>query len=108
MAQSITISSHNVRGYENNKSYIQRKCNNGDLIMAIQEHWLRPHHKSHSGVNVLRSTHKDYEGFGTSGMNIDSRITRGRPYGGTGWLWPRKLLPFIKPRYDVLLCVSTI
>ena len=68
--------------------------------MAIQEHWLRPNTKSKNGINALRTAHKEYEGYGTSGMDIDSKITRGRPYGGTGWLWPKKFLSFIKPRYE--------
>jgi len=58
--------------------------------VAIQEHWLRPNHKSYVGVNTLRSTHKDYEGYGTSGKDVEAKIVRGRPYGGTGWLWPKK------------------
>ena len=100
MAESLVIASHNVLGFENNRDYIHRRCDDGEIIMAIQEHWLRPQHKSQPGVSKLRSAHLDYEGFGTSGMDIESKITRGRPFGGTGWLWPKRLLPFIKPRYE--------
>ena len=100
MATVITVVSHNVRGYSNNKGYIQRRCKDENMVLAIQEHWLRPNHKAHVGVNTLRSTHKDYEGYGTSGMDVEAKIVRGRPYGGTGWLWPKKLLSCIKPRFE--------
>ena len=65
--------------------------------------WLRPPFKRMKGVNELRHVHKDFEGFGTSAMKkpIGEKILKGRPYGGTGFIWNKKFANSVKPRLDL-------
>ena len=80
----ITISTQNVNGYSRNKDFLFTLCEeNKNSIRAIQEHWLKPPYKNHSGVNQMRNLHPEFDGFGTSAMkkSVDSQILKGRPYG---------------------------
>ena len=48
----ITLSTHNVNGFSRNKDFLRAQCDsNTNAIRAIQEHWLKPPFKKHSGVN---------------------------------------------------------
>ena len=65
----ITLSTHNVNGYKPNKDFLKALCEeNQNSIRAIQEHWLKPPYKKHSGVNQMRSLHSEFDGYGTSAM----------------------------------------
>ena len=68
-------------------------------IQATQEHWLLPPFKKQAGVNKLRSLHPDFDGFGTSAMktSMESSVRRGRPYGSTGFIYPKKCSHITKP-----------
>ena len=72
---------------------------NKNSIRAIQEHWLKPPYKRYSGVNQLRSLHPEFDGFGTSAMEhaFDKKILKGRPYGGTGFLFNKQFAKCVKP-----------
>ena len=95
---SLTLSTHNVNGFQRSKEYLKNRCEkNKNLIYAIQETWLKPAYKRHLGVNELRSLHPEFEGYGVSAMTSDLCIGKGRPYGGTGFLFPKKLCLSIKP-----------
>ena len=75
-------------------------CNeNPNAIRAIQEHWLAPPYKKLCGVNQLRCLHPDFDGFGTSAMkkSVETKILKGRPYGGTGFLYSKKYAKCLKP-----------
>ena len=96
----MTISTHNVNGYSRNKDFLHSICdNNPNSIRAIQEHWLKPPYKNHSGVNQLRNLHHDFESLGTSAMrhSVESHIIKGRPYGGTAFLYNKKFTNCLKP-----------
>jgi hypothetical protein len=58
----------------------------------MQETWLKPPYKKHLGVNELRSFCDGFHGYGISAMENLTKIQRGRPYGGTGYLYPKKLV----------------
>ena len=93
----ITISSHNVNGFNRSKGFLRAQCSDApDSIRAIQEHWLRPSFKKQAGVNQLRCLHPDFDGYGSSAMS-DSKISIGRPYGGTGFLFNKKYSRSLKP-----------
>ena len=97
---TITISTQNVNGYSRNKDFLFSHCDsNKNSIRAIQEHWLKPPYKKHAGVNQLRTLHPDFEGFGTSAMNkaVNCQIVKGRPFGGTGFLYNKKFSKCLKP-----------
>ena len=100
----ITISTHNINGYSRSKEFLHSLCGDEpNAIRAIQEHWLRPPYKKQFGVNQLRSVHPDFDGFGTSAMKktSESKINIGRPYGGTGFIYNKKISKCLKP---VLTC----
>ena len=90
---TITISTHNVNGYSRSKEFIRSLCDeNKNSIRAIQEHWLQPPYKKQQGVNQLRVLHPEFDGFGTSAMkkSVGSQIIKGRPFGGTGFVYNKK------------------
>ena len=96
--ETITLCTHNVNGYHRSKECLKRRCGENDnLIYALQETWLKPPYKKHLGVNELRSLHPNYEGYGVSSMTTDRSIRKGRPYGGTGFLFPKCFSVSIKP-----------
>ena len=99
-SQTITISTHNVNGYNRSKEFLRSLCSDyPNAIRGIQEHWLRPPFKKQHGVNQLRCLHPDFDGFGTSAMksDMDKKLNIGRPYGGTGFLFNKKYAKCIKP-----------
>ena len=97
---NITISSFNVNGLNHSKSFLKSYLDvKHDIIVSVQEHWLKPSFKRLCGVNALSGVHSDFEGWGTSAMeeNMDKGIRIGRPYGGTGFLFNKKFSLAIKP-----------
>ena len=97
---TITLSTHNVNGYNRSKEFLLDQCKaNPNSIRAIQEHWLRPPYKKTLGVNQLRCLHPNFDGFGTSAINKenDSKLSLGRPFGGTGFIFHKKYSKCVKP-----------
>ena len=96
----ITLSTHNVNGFSRSKSFLHSQCESApNSIRGIQEHWLRPSFKKQLGVNQLRVVHPDFDGFGTSAMSksVQTGISLGRPFGGTGFLYNKKYSKCLKP-----------
>ena len=60
---------------------------------------LRPAYKNLKSINQLRTVHHAYDGYGVSAMkNVhNSAILKGRPYGGTGFLYNRDFTSFLQP-----------
>ena len=99
--KTITISTHNICGFNNSKSYLYSMCDkNPDTIRGVQEHWLGPPYKKQSGVNRLRVLHPDFDGFGNSAMqqDVEKEVRIGRGYGGTGFLYNKKFASTVKPQ----------
>ena len=48
----------------------------------------------------MRNLHPDFDGFGTSAMKqaVDTKILKGRPYGGTGFLYNKRFASCLKPQ----------
>ena len=63
----------------------------------MQETWLKPAYKKHLGVDKLRHIHDNFEGYGVSAMTSDVSIYKGRPFGGTGFLFPKIFTVSMKP-----------
>jgi hypothetical protein len=98
--QTVRISSHNLNGFDRSKPFLKNLCDSHpDSIRALQEHWLRPTYKKQAGVNKLRTVHSDFDGFGTSAMKqqMESGITKGRPFGGTGYIYNKRFSDCLKP-----------
>ena len=97
---SISISSHNVQGFANQREFIYSQCSTNPLLLqCIQEHWLPPPHKKKPGTNTLRSIHSDFEAYATSAMKKaeENSIRRGRGFGGTGFIYPKSISNNVKP-----------
>ena len=101
---TVTFSTHNINGFHRNKNFLNsRCCTETDTIQCLQEHWLRPPFKRAKGINELKHVHSEFEGYGASAMknSIGTKVLRGRPYGGTGFIWHKKYANCIKPRLDL-------
>ena len=102
---TLTLSTHNVNGYRNSKEFLHSRCDDAThAIYAIQEHWLKPPVRRHPGVNLLKSLHPKFDGFGSSAMtnNMNTTILKGRPFGGTGFVFSRNLSHSLRPRTDYI------
>ena len=103
-SQRISFSTHNLNGFTRNRKHLHARCNDEpSTVQCLQEHWLKPPFKRVKGVNELRYVHEDFEGFGTSAMkeSTSKKVLKGRPYGGTGFLWNKKFAKCIHPRIDL-------
>ena len=95
---NLKLRSHNINafinGFDSSCEYLHQECKeNAFSVLALQDHWLRPSYRKQKGVNRLKTLHPDYDAYGTSGMadQIDQHIMRGRPYGGTAFLFRKEL-----------------
>ena len=101
--RTFKLSTHNLNGFARNEDFLRSRCENEpETIHCLQEHWLRPPFKKTKGVNRFRHLHKDFDGYATSAMkkSMTQEILSGRPYGGTGFLWNKKLSNCLKPRVE--------
>ena len=97
---TLTLSSHNVNGFNGSKEFLHSRCESEKTaILAIQEHWLKPSIRKHQGIDRLKTLHPRYDGYGTSAMTkkMGDEIMKGRPFGGTGFLFSKNLSLNIKP-----------
>ena len=84
MSSTVTISTHNVNGFNHSKEFLYGLCDKfPNAIRGIQEHWLTPAYKKQLGLNRLRLLHPDFDGFGNSAMakEMSAKIRTGRPFG---------------------------
>ena len=101
---NITIRSHNVNGFNNSSNFLYNECLADSFsILALQEHWLRPSFRKQKGTNKLKVLHPNFDSYATSAMSskVGERILKGRPYGGTGFLFNRNLSNCIRARVDI-------
>ena len=96
----LTFCTFNMNGFDRNKEFLSHLCeSNSNMICGIQEHWLKPPRKKHLGTNILRTTHDNYEGFGSSAMTskMAGGVLNSRPFGGSGILYDKALAKSVKP-----------
>ena len=101
---SLKLRSHNIHGFNSSKDFLYQSCNNDDFsILAIQEHWLRPACRKVKGTNQLKVLHPDFDAFGCSAMDsqVESSIMKGRPFGGTGFIFNKMLSNSLRARVDL-------
>ena len=77
MLRIITYNCYNIK---NSIQDICDLCNSYDLIF-LQKIWLFQH-----DLPLLSNICNDFEGFGTTAMDISNGIMPGRPYGGVAVL----------------------
>jgi len=85
----MKIVSYNLHGLNNGRSCLIDLCNDPDVvIIAVQEHWLPP-----DKLFLLNEVHPEFSGCGISSMSdkLVRGVFYGRPYGGVGFLWRKKL-----------------
>ena len=100
---SLRIRSHNLHGFSTSKDFLISECaQNSFSIAAVQEHWLRPSFRKIKGTDQLRVLHPDYDSYAISAMNnLDKSLHKGRPYGGTGFLFDKKFSNCLLARTDI-------
>jgi len=85
----VKIVSYNLHGLNNGRSCFTDLCNDPHVvIIAVQEHWLPP-----DKLFLVNGIHPEFSGCGISSMShkLISGVFHGRPYGGVGFLWRKKL-----------------
>ena len=90
--------------FNSSKEFLYSECHDNSFsILAIQEHWLRPAYRKTTGTNQLKVLHPKFDAFGVSAMEkqLEGSIMKGRPYGGTGFLFHRSLSNVLKIRVDL-------
>ena len=95
---------HNINGFNNSKEFLYNECSTGSFdILAVQEHWLKPSYRKHLGTNSIKTLHPMYDSYATSGMesNVGNCVLKGRPYGGTGFLFHKSLSKCLRARTDL-------
>ena len=99
----LKLRSHNINGFKNSKEFLFQECNSGTFdILAVQEHWLKPSYRKHLGTNSLKTLHPMFDSYATSAMkNLDNCILKGRPFGGTGFLFHKSLSKCLCARTDL-------
>ena len=102
--REIKIRSHNINGFDSSREFLFNECDNNSFsIAAIQEHWLRPSYRKQLGTNRLKVLHPNYDAYAVSAMTsqLGKSISKGRPYGGTGFLFDKNLSDNIRARVDL-------
>ena len=90
---TLKIRTHNINGFNSSDRFLFQECDSDSFsILALQEHWLKPSFRKQAGTNKLKVLHPRFDSYATSGMTsqIGTRILKGRPYGGTGFLFNKK------------------
>ena len=85
----LSICTFNCRGVKSSLPELQLLCETHDIV-CLQEHWLLPY-----DLSMLSQIHADFLSCATSAVNVYSNIMVGRPYGGTGILYRRRLAQVI-------------
>ena len=96
----INLTSHNINGFSGSEHYLKTRCNdNANSIICVQEHWLRPVYKRIKSINQLRTVHTSFDGYGVSAMKNthNAAVSKGRPYGGTGFVFSKDFTSFLQP-----------
>jgi len=80
---ALSLASFNMRGF-NSGFGMARDLSGQFSILALQEHWL-----SKVNMDKLGLINDDFCFYGVSGMNnvLSSGFLRGRPFGGTAFMW---------------------
>ena len=81
----INIITFNCHGIQSSREELCLLCENSDIV-CIQEHWLFPEE-----VDQMNNVHSNFNGIGVSAIDTSKGLLTGRPFGGVGILWNKKL-----------------
>jgi exonuclease III len=89
---SLSFVSYNMRGF-NTGVGMTRDLSLEYSVIAVQEHWLRKDNMDRLGL-----INTDFCFYGISSMNnaVSTGFLKGRPFGGTAFLWNSKLNNSVK------------
>ena len=100
----LRLRTHNINGFNNSKEFLYNECNAGIFdILALQEHWLKPSYRKNLGTNKMKVLHPMFDSYALSGMDnqVGNRVLKGRPFGGTGFLFHKSLSKCLRARTDL-------
>lgn len=83
--QNLSLCTFNCRSVKCSMTDVIRLCDIYDIVL-LQEHWLLPYE-----LNILSDLHPEFLATASSAVDIGQDLLKGRPYGGTGILYRRKL-----------------
>lgn len=81
MDNTYTLVSFNCKNVKRSIDGVRELCLTADII-ALQETWLLPH-----DLPYLSGISEDFAYTGTSAVDVELGLLRGRPYGGTALMW---------------------
>ena len=84
---TLKLACYNMYGFENGYSTLKDLCDTYDIV-GVEEHWLAPYN-----LVKLKNFHSHYDCLCWSAMTdkLQHGLTSGRPFGGIGVLFNRKL-----------------
>ena len=83
---NLQICSYNCKNVKSLVDEIRILCNSHDVVL-LQETWL-----SSTILNVLADIDNIFYSTCISSMDTSTKLFKGRPFGGLGILWGKKLL----------------
>jgi len=86
------LASHNMRGFKTSCNLVKELVDE-NVIVALQEHWLRP-----DNLSNLSMISNNIAYYGVSGMTEKtcSGLVSGRPFGGVAFVWNRDYSKYVK------------
>jgi hypothetical protein len=93
MAQTteLRIGTLNCEGFRRSEFFIHIILSEFDCL-CLQETWLL-----RDNIARMNSLDSNYLAYAKSGVDEEAEILQGRPYGGVGILFHKRLAPFIQP-----------
>ena len=81
----LKVLSFNCHGLSSSLGDVKNLCRDYEIIF-LQETWL-----PQDELPILHSIHPQFEGHGTSAMDVSEKVQSGRPHGGIGILLRKNL-----------------
>lgn len=81
--------SFNCKSIKRSVECIRQLCLTSHII-ALQETWLLP-----GDIDFLSCINKDFGYTGTSAVDLEGGMLKGRPYGGVALLWNKSVFPSV-------------
>ena len=87
---TFNLCTYNCEGLKTSLGALKKLCSDNDIVM-LQETWLYE-----DELYMLNNIHCEFNGTGTSAMDLQAKIIKGRPHGGVGFLIRKSIFQFCK------------